>query len=149
MIGGGGRRVLEFAAREADIVSLAPRQLRGVRGDPGSITWAATEEKIGWLREAAGDRFDQLELNIYPSQSPIIITDHARAEVEDLARRLEQRSGVPITPDELLESPHIFVGSLDSLAEKLIGIRERLGISSFMVGEPHELEALVERLAGT
>ncbi len=113
---------------------------------PASACWSFP---IGWIREAAGDRFEQLELNIYPSQSPIIVTDRARPEVAKLARRLEQRSGVPITPDELLESPHIFIGSINGLVEKLIGIRERLGISSFMVGEPHELAPLVERLAGT
>jgi len=148
MIGGGGRRTLEFAAREADIVSLAPRLLPGVRGDPRSITLAATEEKIGWIREAAGIRFDHLELNVYPSQSPIIVTDRARPEVVKLAHRLEQRTGISISPDELLESPHIFIGSIDGLAEKLIGLRERLGISSVMVGEPDELAPLVELLAG-
>src|ERR1700675_2399524 len=56
-IGGGGRRILSIAGREADIVSLAPRLLSGQRGDPRSITWAGTEEKIGWVREAAGERF--------------------------------------------------------------------------------------------
>jgi len=149
MIGGGGRRTLEFAAREADTVSLAPRLLPGVRGDPRSITLAATEEKIGWIRAAAGDRFDQLELNVYPSQSPIIVTDRARPEAVKLARRLEQRTGISISPDELLESPHIFIGSINGLAEKLTELRERLGISSVMVGEPHELAPLVERLAGS
>jgi len=149
MIGGGGRRMLELAAREADTVGLAPRILPGVRGDPRSITVAATEEKIGWVREAAGDRFSQLEFNIYPSMSPIIVTDHARAEAEALAARLEQRSGFAVSPDELLESPHIFIGSINGLAEKLVGLRERLGISSVMVGEMDELAPLVERLAGS
>ena len=149
MIGGGGRRTLEFAAREADTVGLAPRILPGVKGDPRSITVAATEEKIGWIRKAAGERFDQLELNVYPSMSPIIVTDHARAEAETLAARLEQRTGHAVSPDELLESPHIFIGSISGLAEKLIGLRQHLGISSVMVGEPDELAPLVERLAGS
>ena len=61
-LGGGGRRTLRLAGREADIVGLAPRP-----GDPRSMTAAATEEKIGWVREAAGERFDVLELNAYPS----------------------------------------------------------------------------------
>lgn len=149
MIGGGGRQTLEFAAREADTVGLAPRILPGVKGDPRSITVAATEEKIAWIREAAGDRFDHLELNVYPSMSPIIVTDRARAEAETLAARLEQRTGHAVSPDELLESPHIFIGSISSLVEKLIGLRQRLGISSVMVGEPDELAPLVERLAGS
>jgi probable F420-dependent oxidoreductase len=149
LIGGGGRRTLELAAREAQIVGLAPRILANGRGDPRSITVAAAEEKIGWVREAAGDRFEGLEFNIYPSMSEVVVTDHARAEVRDLAARLLERSGVEISEDELLESPHIFIGSLDGLAEKLLTLRERLGVTSIMVGEIEPLAPLVERLAGT
>jgi probable F420-dependent oxidoreductase len=149
LIGGGGRRTLELAAREAQIVGLAPRILPSGRGDPRSITVAAAEEKIGWVRAAAGDRFGDLEFNIYPSMSEVVVTDHARAEVRDLAARLLARSGVEISEDELLESPHIFIGSLDGLAEKLQTLRQRLGVTSIMVGEMEPLAPLVERLAGT
>jgi len=149
MIGGGGRRTLTLAAREAQIVGLAPRILPGVLGDPRSITIEATAEKIGWVREAAGDRFDEIELNVYPSMSSIVVTDHARAQVAALADRLRQRTGVDISEDDLLESPHIFIGSIEGLAEKLRTLRERLGINSFMVGEIDELAPMVERLAGT
>jgi probable F420-dependent oxidoreductase len=148
-IGGGGRRLLSLAGREGDIVGLAPRLLPGVRGDPGSITIAATEEKIAWVREAAGQRFDQIELNIYPSMSRIVVTDHARRAASRLAARLAERTGVELSPDELLDSPHIFIGSVDQLVEKFRGLRERLGISSIMVGTLEELPGVVERLAGT
>jgi probable F420-dependent oxidoreductase len=149
MIGGGGRRTLALAGREADIVGLAPRILPNGRGDPRSITVAATAEKIGWVREAAGDRFDALELNVYPSMSSIIVTDHARREVTELAAGLRERTGLEVSEDELFESPHIFIGSIDGLADKLRSLREQLGISSYMVGEIDELAPLVERLAGT
>jgi probable F420-dependent oxidoreductase len=150
LIGGGGRRVLTLAAREAQIVGLAPRISASTgRGDPTSITIAATEEKIGWLREAAGERFDELELNIYPSMSAIVVTDHARTEADALADRLRARTGHELTADELLESPHIFIGSIEGLTEKLVGLRERLGISNVMLGELGELDPVVERLAGT
>ena len=150
LIGGGGRRLLTLAAREAQIVGLAPRIGSGTgRGDARSITIAATEEKIGWVREAAGDRFDDLELNIYPSMSPIIVTDHARSEAEALADRIRARTGHELTADELLESPHVFIGSIDGLAAKLVELRERLGTSNVMLGELGELDGLVERLAGS
>ncbi|HEX2221068.1 MAG TPA: LLM class flavin-dependent oxidoreductase, partial [Candidatus Limnocylindria bacterium] len=149
LVGGGGRRLLSLAAREADVVGLAPRILPGGRGDPRSITVAATEEKVAWVREAAGDRYDRLELNVYPSMSPIVITDHARPEASKLAARLAERSGVEIDVDELLASPHIFIGSVAGLVEKFRELRERLGISSIMVGEVGELDPVVERLAGT
>ncbi len=110
---------------------------------------AATAEKIGWASEAAGSRADELEFNIYPSMTPISITDHARREAEELATRLEARSGIAVSADELLESPHIFIGSLDALVEKFTRLRQELGISSVMVGEVGELGPVVDRLAGT
>lgn len=149
LIGGGGRRTLELAAREADIVGLAPRTLVGERTDPRSITVAAAVEKIEWVRAAAGDRFDSLEFNVYPSSSPVIITDHARAEATKVRDRLLKRTGYELTEDEILESPHVFIGSIDGLVAKIQDLRERLGISSFMTGEIDDLAPVVERLLGS
>lgn len=150
-IGGGGRRLLSLAGREADIVGLAPRILPGdqPRVDPRSLTLDAAAEKIGWVREAAGARFDRLELNVYPSTSEIIVTDHALREARTLADRLRSRTGIEITARELLDSPHIYIGSLDAFVEKFRMLRERFGISSFMVGGIDELALVVERLKGT
>jgi probable F420-dependent oxidoreductase len=154
-IGGGGRRVLSLAGREADIVGLAPRTLRSasggpvVRSDPRSITIAATEEKIGWVREAAGDRFDALELNVYPTGSAPLITDHARKAAADILDGIRARTGVEITVEEYLESPHVFIGSVEGLVAKFREQRERLGVSSFMTGDVGTLAPVVERLAGT
>ena len=115
-----------------------------------SLTLAAAEEKIGWVREAAGDRFDDLEFNVYPSTWP----DHgdrrpprrgSAASSTACATGPASRS----TVDEVLESPHMFIGSVDGLVEKFRMLRERLGITSFMVGDIDELAPVVERLAGT
>jgi probable F420-dependent oxidoreductase len=149
LIGGGGRRTLELAGREAQIVGLAPRILAGGRGDPRSITAEATAEKIEWVRAAAGDRFADLEFNVYPSQAPITVTDDARGAARDAVDAMRSRSGVELTEDEVLESPHVFIGSIAGLADKLVATRERLGISSYMVGTMGDLDPLVERLAGT
>jgi probable F420-dependent oxidoreductase len=148
-IGGGGRRILSIAGREADIVSLAPRLLSGQRGDPRSITWAGTEEKIGWVREAAGARFDELEFNVYPTQWPIVVTNDLRGEARKVIDKMKSRTGVELTEDEVIAAPNLFIGSVDRLVEKFEELRERLGISSFMVGEIDELATVVERLAGT
>ena len=67
------------------------------------------------------------------------ITDHARAEADRVIDHLRGRTGVELTSDEVLESPHLFIGSIDGLVEKLVGLRERLGISSVMLGEVDEL----------
>ena len=149
MIGGGGRTTLELAAREAQIVGLAPRILSGQRADPDSITWAATKEKIGWVRQAAGDRFDDLSFNVYPSQWPITVTDNLHAEARKVIDRMKERTGREMTEEDVIESPHIFIGSIDRFVEKFQALRERLGINSFLVGSLVELGPVVERLAGT
>jgi probable F420-dependent oxidoreductase len=151
-IGGGGRRILTLAGQQAQIVGLAPRLMPGdqtePKPDPRSLTAAATEEKIGWIREAAGDRFDQLEINAYPTGGAPVVTNNARVEAQQRADRLRQLTGVEITADEVLESPHVFIGSIEGLTQKFIELRERFGISSIMVGEIDELAPVVERLAG-
>ena len=149
LIGGGGRRTLTFAAREANTIGLAPRILANGRGDPRSITVAATAEKIEWVREAAGDRFDDLEFNIYPSMSEVTVTDHARDEARKLIDRMRDRTGYELTEEELLEAPHIFIGTIDFLVDKFVRLRKQLGISSILLGAVDELAAVVERLAGT
>jgi probable F420-dependent oxidoreductase len=148
-IGGGGRRTLTLAAREAQIVGLAPRILSELRADPLSVTWAATEEKLGWVREAAGDRFETLVFNVYPSQWPITVTDDVRAEARKVIDLMKKRTGIELSEEDVIESPHIFIGSIDRFVEKFSELRERLGISSFLVGGLDELAPVVERLAGT
>ena len=149
LIGGGGRSTLELAAREADIVGLAPRILSGQRGDPASITWKATEEKLDWVRNAAGDRFDDLSFNVYPSQWPIVVTDDLHAEARKVIDHMRERTGVEMTEQEIIDSPHIYIGSIGRFVEKFSELRERLGINSFLVGSLDELGPVVERLAGT
>jgi probable F420-dependent oxidoreductase len=151
-IGGGGRRTLELAAREAQTVGLAPRIRQLADGqvvDAHSLTWAATEEKIGWVRDAAGDRFDELVLNVYPSMWPITVTDDLHGEAAKVAAELARRTGVELTEREVIDSPHLFIGSHDRFVEKFSQLREELGISSFLVGGLDELAPVVERLAGT
>ena len=149
LIGGGGRRTLELAAREASIVGFAPRILPGGAPDPNSVTFEGTREKVGWVRDAAGARFAELELNVYPSMTGVSITDRPLAEAEEVAERLRARSGVPISAEELLGSPHIFIGTEDDFVAKFQRLRDELGITSIMVGAVGELDRVVERLAGT
>jgi probable F420-dependent oxidoreductase len=148
LIGGGGRRTLSLAAREAQIVGLAPRPGRAGGRDLASYLAPATHEKIGWIRAAAGDRFGDLILNTYPSMSPVIVTDHALREADALAARASAGSGGTVTGAELLDSPHIFIGTVTALVDKIVGLRERFGISSVMLDDVDALAPIVERLAG-
>jgi probable F420-dependent oxidoreductase len=148
-IGGGGRRTLTLAGREADIVGLAPRILANTTVDAASLTFAATREKIGWVRDAAGERFDSVELNIYPSTWPVTVTDNLRGEARRVVDDLRSRTGVELTEDEVIDSPHLFIGSVDRLVEKFLQLREELGISSIMLGDIDELTPVLERLSGS
>jgi probable F420-dependent oxidoreductase len=148
LVGGGGRKVLSLAGRYGDIVGFAASGA-GFGGDPfRSGSWDATLEKLGWIREAAGDRFDTLELNSYSSLCPHQITDQPlKVATEYLERVRERRPDLSITPEELLESPHVFVGSVDFLVEKFQRMRSELGISYFMLFDADSLAPVVERLA--
>lgn len=59
------------------------------------------------------------------------------------AQRLHARTGVAISPEDLLDSPHIFIGSIEGLTEKFLRLREELGISSVMLGEVDELTPII------
>jgi probable F420-dependent oxidoreductase len=134
-LGGGGKRALTLAATRADTVGLAPRP-----GDPFSYTAAGTEQKVGWVREAAGERFAELELNAYPSGGPVVVTGDARAAAEPRARQL----GLGV--EEVLESPHVFIGTVAALADKCRELRDRYGITSIMLDDLDAAEAIIQRL---
>ncbi|MBV9486007.1 MAG: TIGR03621 family F420-dependent LLM class oxidoreductase [Frankiaceae bacterium] len=148
-IGGGSRRTLQLAAREATIVGLAPRISSAVSVDARSLTLDATREKIDWVREAAGDRFADLTFNIYPSVWPTTITDDLRGEARRVVDHLRKHTGVELTEAEVIDSPHLFIGSIDRLVEKFQQLREELGITSIMLGDIGELAPVVARLAGS
>ena len=121
MIGGRQKGVLSYAAREADIVSISMLD-RPLPGQPPPATFA---EKVEWVREAAGDRFERLI--IHANASNVEVTDNP---AEALAR-LSERTGR--TEAELLESPATLVGSVDGIVERLEAWRERCSVSYFIV----------------
>ncbi|HET9539524.1 MAG TPA: hypothetical protein VFQ46_02895 [Candidatus Limnocylindria bacterium] len=66
-----------------------------------------------------------------------------------MAEQLSEMGGAPISELQVAESPHVMIGSASSLAEKFTMLRERLGITSFLVGDVGPMDAVVGRLAGT
>ena len=149
LIGGGGRRTLDAGRPRGRHRGPRAADPAGPALRPASLTLAAAAEKIGWVREAAGDRFDDLELQRLPVELADHVTDDPRAEAAKVVDGLRGRTAVDLTEDEVLESPHMFIDSVDGLVERFRMLRERLGISSFMVGDIDELAPVVERLAGT
>jgi probable F420-dependent oxidoreductase len=152
-IGGGGKRLLTLAAQKAQIIGLSPRITKNDKGlptiDVATATAAATEEKLGWIRAAAGERFADLELNTYPGLGPMVLTGDAKGEAARRADKAGELTGVKLTVAEIMESPHVFIGSRKELTQKFIDLRERFGISSFLLDDLETFAPIVEELAGT
>jgi probable F420-dependent oxidoreductase len=131
LIGGNGRRLLTLAAKQADIVGLTGITFGGGGTERDISGWrvAGVEERLRLVREAAGARFAQLELNALVQR--VVVTDKRREAAEDLARRWTQ-----LTPDEILASPYVLVGTIEQMVEDLLARRERWGISYYVVFEP-------------
>jgi probable F420-dependent oxidoreductase len=144
VLGGGSRRVLSLAAREADIVafnvSLRPGKLGAPPGQ--SATAAATEQKVEWVRSEANQRYPHLESQVYVHVVEVT-ADRYRA-----AERIGARLGIPAA--DVLESPHVLVGSADTIVHDLQERRERFGFSYISVSAAavDDVAPIVSRLAG-
>ncbi len=144
MIGGGSPRVLRLAGRLADIVSFNFDNSPGKLG-PASVassTLERTQEKLGWVREGAGDRFDEIELEI--GAYFIAVTDQPMAAAQAIGARFG------VSGESILANPHAFIGTPSSICDTLMARREALGISYVTVGQRHldEWAPVIAHLAG-
>ena len=145
IVGGGGKRVLSTAARLADIVGVNPNVGEGKVGPEAiaSMSAGATEEKLGWVRAAAGDRFDDIEISILKFVT--IVTDDRDVVAEKVG------GGMGMDAATILASPHTLVGSADQIADELTEQRERWQ-GSYVTVQSDALEAfapVVAALAGS
>lgn len=130
LVAASGKQMLALAAREADIIAL---------GVPPDASEASVVERIDWIREAAGERFAQLELNL-----------NLMAVGQQVPRYVSAQLG--LTAESLAQSGSVaaLMGSTDAMCETLLGRRERLGISYIMVSDElmEAFAPVVERLTG-
>ena len=144
LIGGGGKRVLGIAAREADIVGINPSLHTGVVNAEtfGHMSAESVDEKVAIVQVAAGDRFADIEMNIRAFL--VNVTDDGAGARERMAGAL----GVPATMLET--SPFSLMGSPDELVERLLERRERWGFSYVIVGQEDvdKFAPVVATLAG-
>ena len=147
MIGGGSPRVLRTAGQIADIVSINFDNSAGKIGAHGigSGTADGTRQKIDWIREGAGDRFDDLELEI--GAYFIGVTPDAASTPATLEA---MAGGFGMPPEVLAAHMHTLVGCVDEICETLEQRRAEYGISYINVAS-RNMEAfapVVERLNG-
>jgi probable F420-dependent oxidoreductase, MSMEG_2516 family len=145
LIAGGARRVLRFAGEVADIVGV------NASIHSGEVDAAAAQdsladkfdEKVGWVREGAGDRFDALEINAWIAFASV--TDDGDAVAESLAP-LYQTDAASVR-----SSPLTIIGSVEEIAEELQRRRERWGYSYFVLPLPEAVAfaPVVAALAGS
>jgi probable F420-dependent oxidoreductase len=145
VVGGGGKRVLSAAARVADIVGVNPNVGEGTVGSAAfaSMSSDATDEKLSWVRDAAGDRFDDIEISILKFVT--IVTDQR----DDVAGKVGPAMGMDAAG--LLASPHTIVGTAEQICDELLEQRERWQ-GSYVTVQSDALESfapVVAALAGT
>ena len=144
LLGGGGRRMLRLAAREADIVHVNYNLNEG-RINPTLVRTGlaeATDEKLGWIKEAAGDRIDSIELGFTVFFATV--TDDRESVAAAMAPSMH------FEPRDVLEMPHFLIGTIDQIEEDLKAHRARYGFSDVIIpGDAADaLAPVVERLAG-
>jgi probable F420-dependent oxidoreductase len=146
IIGGGAPKILGLAAREADIVGINAN-LRGgvaVSDDAArSMTGPATDQKLAWLRDAAGARFDDLEIQSFVGFTTF--TDDRSSLAEMMA------GAFGVTPEEALETPVVLAGTLEQMIDDLVARRERWHMSYVVVGVDvmEQFAPAVAKLGGT
>lgn len=146
LVAAGGRRLLSIAAREAEIIAfqMAPAGRETVAASPVERLPGKLQEKLTWVRRAAGQRFEQIELSL---PATVLIAEDRHAAAERLAR---QRGWFGISDEQVLTMPSVFIGSLDVVAEQMHARRERYGVSYYVVplSSLQVVAPLVARLAG-
>lgn len=144
LIGGGGPKVLALAGRRADIVGINVDLSAGaITAEAGrSAAPASIDEKLRWVRDAAGDRFDAIELQCRAFVAQVTPDRDAMAAL--LA------DGFGLTPEDALGTPLALVGTVAQLVETLLERRERWGFSYIGIGPEamDDFAPVVAALAG-
>jgi probable F420-dependent oxidoreductase len=123
MIAGNGDRVLTIAAKQADIIGFTGGDQAPGENDP-------LAERIEFVRNAAPDRFDELELNIAVTAMPI-----DGSGMPDL--KIPRQFLPHLTDEELLRHPGVLSGSTRDMADRIRGFRDTYGVSYIIVQAPH------------
>lgn len=130
LVGGAGRRVHAIAARHADAVGFTGlgRVLEGgQRAEPARFSSRHVDDDVAAVAVAATGRTTSLELQALVQA--VVITDDARG----VAAKIVAKHLPSLTPEEVLETPYMMVGSVESLVDKLLEHRERWGFSHYTV----------------
>lgn len=144
IIGGGGKRILSIAGREADIVSVNANLRDGLGGAETApdLVPEMTARKVRWVREAAADRMDEIELHV------LVGFCHFTDDPGSIAEAMAPAFG--LSAAEAFHVPAVLFGTVDSMVEELQRRREEWGFSYVTIEGPwQQFAPVVNRLAGT
>jgi alkanesulfonate monooxygenase SsuD/methylene tetrahydromethanopterin reductase-like flavin-dependent oxidoreductase (luciferase family) len=147
IIGGGSPRVLRLAGAQADIVSFNFDNRAGVVGPAGVASSGADamDNKVRWVREGAGARFDDIELEV-GAYFTVVTPDEAAAEAT--GAKMGEMFG--LSGQDMIDHPNTLIGTVDAICDRLQHRRDRYGFSYVTVSD-RNMEAfapVVERLNG-
>jgi len=145
LIGGGGPRVLRFAAREADIVGINATLTSGAidASTFASMSAEAVDDKVAIVREAGAHRLHTIEMNIRTFL--VNVTDDADAALAEVAAFTGEDVAM------VANSPFALIGPPSKLIEDLQQRRERWGFSYIIIGadDLESMAPVVAALRGT
>lgn len=132
-VGGGGPKMLALAAKHADIISVATGTTAEGKLRLSDMTMEKTLARIDRIREAAGDRFSEIELNW--TIATIVITDDREATAEMALQAIDQgyppniAKDVELTVEDVLQSPYLAFGTFEEIADQIREVRRRTTMS--------------------
>ncbi len=145
LIGGGAPKILGLAGREADVVGINPNlRVGAITADAArSASSDETVKKLDWIKQGAGDRFDDIELQI--RYFVHAITDDRDGFAAAMAPALE------VSPTDVLGSGAVLVGTREQIVDTLVQRREEWGVTNIVVGSDffEDFAPIVAQLTGT
>lgn len=136
MIGGAGKRVLEIAAREADIVNVVSAAITTSPGESApKFGKNQLRERLGMLRNfarAAGRDPDSIEISSFP----FVFIARDKTEADATARKIAQRNGYDDV-DEARQAPGLLLGTPEEIKRELRSRIEEFGMTYHMLSLPN------------
>ncbi|GLV59210.1 LLM class F420-dependent oxidoreductase [Dictyobacter sp. S3.2.2.5] len=145
VMGGGGKKLLSLAAREANSIGLHIKVNDNGTVDATENVEDTLAEKVRWIREAAGERFSSIELNMLISGFALAHNQQEAAE-----HYIRERELTDATVEQVLANPYIMLGTIEQMVERIQLWRERLGVSYLVIRAEYmrAFAPVVTQLAG-
>jgi probable F420-dependent oxidoreductase len=144
LVGVNTKTALAHAANHADIIGLTMTGRTLEDGQRHEVRWEQErlDTTVNFIRDQAGERWEQLELNVLVQA--VVVTADRREAAEQVASRVPG-----LKAHDALSTPFLAIGTHDEIAGHLEACRDRWGISYFSVRDIAALAPVIQRLRGS